>query len=66
VTVDDLNAVVRRRVMERGARVLGDEAEELFPPRVIRKREELFAERLQLFGADCANGCGNWLAPRLP
>jgi hypothetical protein len=58
VTVDDLNVVVRRRVVERSAGVFGDEAEEFFPPWVIHKREESFAERLQLFDADCANGSG--------
>src|SRR5437762_6518249 len=63
VAVDDLNAVVRRRMMERGARVLGDEAEELFPPRVIHKREEFFAERLQLLRADGAYGFRDRLAP---
>ena len=47
---------MRRRVMEGGAGVLRDEAEEFFPPWVIDKREELFAERLQFLDADCANG----------
>ena len=63
VTVDDLNVVVRRRVMKCGAGVRGDEVEELFPPRVIHKREELFAERFQFLDADCANGFRNRLAP---
>ncbi len=63
MTVDDLNAVVRRRVMERGAGVLVDEAEELLPPRVIHTREEFFAERRQLLRANCANGFRDRLAP---
>src|SRR5882724_6338863 len=61
--VDDLNAIVRRRVIERGAGVLGDEAEELLPPRVIHTREEFFAERLQLLRANCANGFVDGFAP---
>ena len=63
VAVDDLNAVVRRRVMEGSAGVLGDEGEELLPPRVIHMREKFFAERFQLFDADCTNGPGNGFAP---
>jgi len=63
VAVDDLNAVVRRRVMEGSAGVVGEEGEEPFPPRVIEMREESFAERLQLFDADCANGSDNGFAP---
>jgi len=63
VAIDDLNVVMGRRVMERGARVVGDEAEELFPPWVIHKREELFAKRLQLLDAKGANGFRDRLAP---
>jgi hypothetical protein len=63
VAIDDLNAIVRRRVMERGAGVLVDEGEELLPPRVIHTREEFFAERLQLLPANCANGFGDGFAP---
>ena len=54
---------MRRRVIERGAGVLGDEAEELLPPRVIHTREEFFAERLQLLRANCANGFVDGFAP---
>jgi hypothetical protein len=61
--VDDLNVIVRRRVMERGTGVLGDEAEELFPPRVIDKREDSLAYRLQFLNADSANASGNGFAP---
>ena len=49
--------------MERGAGILGDKAEEFLPPRVIYTRKEFFAERLQLLGADCANGSGNGSPP---
>src|SRR3981189_3452628 len=54
--IDDLSMVVGRRVVELCAAVVSDEAEDLSPPRVIDKREESFAERLQLFRANCANG----------
>src|SRR4051794_18794513 len=46
--VKDVDVVVRDCVMEGGAGVLPDEAEEGLAPRVIEEWEEFIAERIQL------------------
>jgi hypothetical protein len=53
--VKDMDAVACHCVMERGARVFGDESEERLPPRIVDVMEDLFAELLELFNADCSN-----------
>jgi hypothetical protein len=38
-----------------GAGILGDEAEELFPPRIIGVPKDLISDRLEFFNADRAD-----------
>jgi hypothetical protein len=63
--IDNIDAVTRNRVMECGARVIGNESEESLPPRVIGVTEQLVSERLKFFNADRANGFGNGFAALL-
>ena len=54
--VNDMDAVVRHCVVERGARIFGDESEESVPPGILGVRKDLFADLLELFNAGCSNG----------
>ena len=42
--VNNIDFIARHRVVEGGARILGDELKEGMPPRVIRGMEDLFAD----------------------
>ena len=43
--VDNIDAIARDGMMERGPGVFGDEFEKSLPPRIIGVMKELFAER---------------------
>ena len=61
--VNDMDAVVCHCVVERGARIFGDESEESVPPGILGVRKDLFADLLELFNAGCSNGFRDGFAP---